>query len=220
MLRMTGDDGNMRGVLTNREMMSLFPDDWRSVWPAREDYLISKLSACTGLRLGEILALKAENIGEYSIRPVGSYRAAGGFRAYLTKDMRTVPVPEKMWNELSEFVLKNGEGFLFSEDGGITPISDRRVRDHFKLALLKSGIPLCEIKKRGLVFHFLRHQFLMALMYMDIPSYKIQGITGYQPSDFYKVYRHIEHSSFSDVRKIQDGLFDFCASGEGGHYEN
>jgi integrase len=220
MLRMTGNDGNERRVLTAHEMMMLFPGDWQKVWATKEDYLISKLSVCTGLRLGEILALKAEQVEKKFIRPVGSYRTAGGFRAHRVNEMRVVPVSGKIRNELSEFILKNGEGFLFSEDGGITPISNRRVRNHFASALVKSGIPLYEIKERGLVFHFLRRQFLRALMCMDIPSYKIQRITGYQLSDFYRVYRRIENISFTDVRKIQDGLFDFGVCGEGGHYEN
>jgi integrase len=213
---MTGSDGKERGILTTGEVGALFPDDWRSVWPTKEDCSISRLAACTGLRLGEILALKAEQVGECYIRPVGSYYDSTGYRTYLKRDERMVPVSKKLRDELDGYLQKNGDRFLFSGDGGITPVSDRRVKRHLALALERSGLSLQAIRERGLTFTMWRHQFLMALTYMDIPSYQIQRMTGYQPSDFYKAYRHIEHISFSDARKTGESLFEFGASGEGG----
>jgi integrase len=76
-----------------------------------------------------------------------------GYRDTKTKDKHSVPLPENLINDLLELKRMNGEGFVFSLDGGATPICRRTMYDDFHRALKNIGMSDDEITERHLHLH-------------------------------------------------------------------
>jgi integrase len=47
-------------ILTPEEVKLLFPENWEAIWTKKIYYVLNKLAACTGMRLGELLGLKSK----------------------------------------------------------------------------------------------------------------------------------------------------------------
>jgi integrase len=73
----------------------------------------------------------------------------------------------------------NGQGYLFSENGGERPIERRRVLRALYAAFEKIGINDDERKKRNITFHSWRHFFNTRLRMANIADSKVQSVTGY-----------------------------------------
>jgi len=72
-----------------------------------------------------------------------------------------------------------GAGYVFSDDGGKTPISNTRLNRGFNRALKKIGISYAEKLKRNLSFHAWRHflnTLYLLLMLVLARCKKLQGI--------------------------------------------
>jgi integrase len=77
-----------RGVLSPQEAIALFNLDWKD-----NRALLANLTAMTtGLRIGEILALRREDIGEDYLSIEHSYSRADGLKSTKTDEPRLVPV--------------------------------------------------------------------------------------------------------------------------------
>jgi integrase len=68
-----------------------------------------------------------------------------------------------MRRELEDLIRPNGKGFVFSEDGGKSPVTMERINRGFEKALENTGIGHAERLKRNLSFHAWRHFFNTAL---------------------------------------------------------
>jgi integrase len=77
-----------RGVLTPKEAEDLFRLEWKD----KRSMLINLVAMTTGLRIGEILALKVENVGEEYLTIEKSFSAIDGLKSTKTEEDRVVPV--------------------------------------------------------------------------------------------------------------------------------
>ncbi|GHV96804.1 hypothetical protein AGMMS50293_31240 [Spirochaetia bacterium] len=105
-------------ILKNEEVQKLFPPEWQKIWDSYEVYLFNKLAACTGMRLGELLGLKAEHIRGDHIHVCVQYSKKYGIMPLKTKDSRNIPITGPLHSELSVLIAKNSQGFIFSDTGG------------------------------------------------------------------------------------------------------
>jgi integrase len=117
-----------------------------------------------------------------------------------------------MRGELDELIRVNGEGFVFSEDGGKTPITMERINRGFEKALGNIGIEHTERLKRKLSFHAWRHFFNTVLRMNNVTDAKVQSVTGHRSKKMTDHYTHFDTRQFSEVREVQTKLL----TGEGG----
>ncbi|GHT91326.1 hypothetical protein FACS1894140_1710 [Spirochaetia bacterium] len=195
-----------REIFTLGEVKQLFPDDWHSVWDNYLVYMLNKLAAFTGMRLGELLGLRRDAIHEDYISVCGQYTRYGYSNVTKTKEHRDVPAPNKLLLELSRLHEAGGRGFIFSEDGGEKPVSRTIVYSGFKAALEKIGIDKAEREERGLTVHCWRHFLNTTLRMGNITDSKVQSITGHKTAAMTEHYTHFNTKEFTDVRKVQAKL--------------
>jgi integrase len=111
-----------------------------------------------------------------------------------------------MRQELDELIHANGDGYVFSDDGGTFPIKDHLIRKHFDHALEKIGISYDEKLNRNLSFHAWRHFFNTLLRMSNVSDSKVQSVTGHRSKSMTELYTHFDTRQFTEVRNVQDGL--------------
>jgi integrase len=205
-----------RKIFTVEEARKLFPANWAAVWDTRVSCLANKLAACTGLRMGELRGLRREHIFDDYIFITGQYGHLGYVAHTKTKRNRNVPITPLMRLELEELLQANGEGYVFSDDGGEKPVSCNRLHKQYKNALERIGIQSKERVERKLSFHAWRH-FLNTLLRMsNIADSKVQSVTGHMTMRMTEHYTHFDTRQFSEIRDVQAELLSVEKPGEAG----
>jgi len=202
-----------RDIFVVDEVRKLFPLKWQTVWENKMMYIINRLAACTGLRVGEIQGLRGEYVFDDYIYITGQFGRHGYVKHTKNKENRNVPLSAVMKEELKPYLSLNGNGYVFSDDGGKTPIPYTRIRDHFQRALIRIGISDEERKNRNLTFHSWRH-FLNTLLRMsDVSDSKVQSVTGHRSMQMTNHYTHFDTRQFTEVRDVQTNLLTANGSG-------
>jgi integrase len=168
-----------REILTIEEVKLLFPADWSTVWEDKVVYNAHRLAAVTGLRAGELLGLRGEYVFNDYLHICGQFTKYGYSTHTKTKHNRNVPITLLIKQELEELLLANGNGYVFSEDGGNTPVPISRLNRHFGKALKNIGISHEEKRRRNLSFHSWRHFLNTMLLTFNISESKVQKVTGH-----------------------------------------
>jgi integrase len=192
-------------ILTLEEVRKLFNGDNGGVWGNRCVCVANKLAAFTGMRIGEILGLRGEDVFEDYIRVCGQYTRYG-FRKTKGKEIREIPITALLRGELQELTDINGRGYLVSEDGGNKPVARSMIYREFYRALERIKISGAERNKRNLSFHGWRHFFNTTLRLANVADSKLQRITGHKSIKMTEHYTHFNGREFTEVREVQDKL--------------
>jgi integrase/recombinase XerD len=198
-----------RIILTLEEVDSLFPDNWEAVWKNEVIYRVHLIASCTGMRIAELRGLKGERVFEDHIQVCAQYNSRHGYKEKTkTKRDRIIPIAEEVWEFFEPLLNVNGEGYVFSEDGGVKPISYERINRAFGEALETIGISHEERMKRNLTIHAWRHFFNTLMRDEDIPDAKVQEVTGHLTKKETDHYTHFDARKFSEVRAVQAKLLN------------
>jgi integrase len=192
------------------EVRKLFPADWESVWRNPYIYLINKLAASTGMRMGEILGLKGAAVFPAYIRVEKQFTKEKNFTETKTKKERDVPITERIYNELQDIIRLNGDGFIFSENGGKTPIPRSTLYDGTNAAFDAVGIGKEERESRGITFHAWRHFFITYMRMGNVTDKKARDVAGHSSAIMSDHYTHMDTKEFDEVRDLQDNLLIGC----------
>jgi integrase len=201
-----------RDILTLEEIRKLFPAQWNTVWDNWTAYKANRLAAGTGMRIGEIRGLRGEHIHDDYIEVAGQYTRRGYKPKTKTKKSRNIPINQAIRRELEELTAVNGDGYIFSEDGGVTPIRSETIERQLNKALERTGIDDTTRKKRNLTFHAWRHFFNTFLRMANIVDSKVQSVTGHLTRKQTEHYTHFDTRQFTEVREAQTALL---TAGEG-----
>ena len=98
-------------------------------------------------------------------------------------------------------------GYLFSTDGGHTPIYYRAITDNLYRALKSIGINEKDRQERNITFHSWRHFFNSLLRSKGVTDSKLQRLTGHKTLEMTDHYTHFDLSDYGDVLEIQEGTF-------------
>jgi integrase len=193
-------------IITTDEFRALFIKDWRGVWDNdRIACLGNKLAALTGMRAGEVLGLRGEYLFDTHLYLCAQYDKFG-YRETKTKFKHNVPLPPRMVEELNELKAINGQGFIFSTNGGASPVNNRYLYDGLLDALEKIGMSEGEIKERGLCFHAWRHFCNTELHKAGLSIQQVQAVTGHKTERMSEWYCHFDPMEFTEVPKVQNDL--------------
>ena len=193
-------------IISHEEFKAIFVDDWRRVWD--NDYIqyaANKIAALTGMRCSEVLGLRGEYVFDDHIFLCGQYDEYG-YRETKTKIKHHIPLVAELVANLRELMKLNGQGFLFSLDGGATPVTRRHLYNGFRTALRNIGLTDKEIADRGLTLHAWRHFCNTEMQKAGLSVQKVQAVTGHKSERMTELYTHFDPLEFGDVPKVQEAL--------------
>jgi integrase len=193
-------------ILKSEEVQKLFPADWRKIWDSYEIYIFNKLAACTGMRFSEIMGLQISHIRGDHIHVCEQYSQKYGIRPLKTKDSRNIPITAVLRDELLPLIKDDTQGFLFTENGGIEPLSRHRIYRETSTAFDKIGISREERRERGLALHHWRHFLNTALLMANVSALKVQKVTGHKSLAMTRHYAHFDSREFVEVLDVQNNL--------------
>jgi integrase len=193
-------------IITPAEVRLLFPRQWGTVWgDNRISYLGNKLAVCTGMRASKIFGLRGEYIFDEYIHVCAQYDEYG-CRSAKTKQKRNILLAPMIINELRQLAAENNNSYVFSLDGGETPVARRLMYNKFHKALRNIGMTQEEIKRRGLSMHGWRHFFNTTLQMANVALSKVQSVTGHKSDRMTEWYTHFDSRDFAEVRGVQEAL--------------
>ena len=163
------------------------------------------LAACTGMRIGEVLGLRGEFVFADFIRVQGQY-GPSGYGPTKTRTSRNIPLTPAIMDGLRRLAEINGNGYLFSTDGGAKPITRYYFTKYLATALEEIGIDADEKKRRNLTPHAWRYFLNTNLRARGVADAKVQSITGHKSQSMTERYTQFYTEEFTEVRNIQDTL--------------
>ena len=194
-----------RGILTLEEAKELLTNLY--YWENPVAYAASLLAACTGMRLGEIRALRPSDIKDGYIHIEHSVDLQGALKSTKTGDSRDLPLPPSLMKtliELCKHVEKSDRVFSIA---GI-PMSSKIIRNALYDALIAKGITENERKERNITFHSWRHFLNSQLLSHGVNGEKTRKITGHATASMTEHYSHFLVEDFKDVLLITEGIVE------------
>jgi len=192
-----------RGVLTTMEAQTLFAKRWRD----KRAYVASLLACTTGMRSGEILAVKRGNIEERILNVRHSWSTYDGLKTPKNGENRRVPLLPEVRGLLLELVNENPhgpDGFVFYGNLADKPVDRSVLLDGLHEALADIGINAAE---RGIVFHSWRHYYA-ARMADRMTADQVSRITGHKSRAVFEEYAdHVTNENLEEVGKVGAEVF-------------
>ena len=187
-------------------------------------YLAVALAATTGMRQGEIRALKkdciefVENNVEYENQAIITVREnfakTDGFKSTKGKRVRHVPVSKPLAEELVKMADSNpykNNLIFWSEGSADTPIAGSYINKYYYAALAAIGITEEKRKERNIDFHSLRH-FFNSMLRGEVDDSNLRLIIGHQSERMSDNYTHEIMERILQVGKVSSSIIVFPKS--------
>ncbi|MDR1224616.1 MAG: site-specific integrase [Tannerella sp.] len=168
-----------KGILSRDELNRLFSEGPESsIWGSKLHFTLNLTAAMTGMRLGEILALKHEMVQPKFITAAYSWSETDKLKCPKNGKIRHIPIPDNLYQLLhSLWEEEQPSAFIFS--CGNTPLYHKSVYKRFYRALEKIGIDREARKTRNITFHSYRHGFNTMLLESGLAPETIRLLTGH-----------------------------------------
>ena len=173
----------------------------REQWPSALAWLGSYVAAMTGMREGEIRALTREDVKEDHLEVCHSFDVTVGIKSTKADKAREIPIPSELRRELLYWAPEHG--YIFSIDGGETPVNPDYMLDNLYARMESLGI---QYKTRRLCFHSWRHFFNTRLIASGVQGEITRAVVGHQSADMTDQYLHLRRSDMEVVARVQDEL--------------
>jgi len=191
------------GILTPIEAQALFAAQWKD----KRAYVGSLLACTTGMRSGEVLALKREDIGKRVINIRHSWSDYDRLKSPKNGEARRVPLLPEVRAKLLELAEENPfgqDGYIFYGTLKDKPIDRNVLLDGLHETLASIGI---DAKVRGIVFHSWRHYYA-ARMADRMTAEQVSRVTGHKSRAVYEEYAdHITEENLEEVGKVGAEVF-------------
>lgn len=187
-------------------------------------YLAVALAATTGMRQGEIRALRkeaiefVENNVEYEDQAIitvsESFAKSDGFKSTKGKRVRHVPVSKSLAKELVKMADSNPykNGLIFwSDNSADTPIAGSYINKYYYAALAVVGITEEKRKERNIDFHSLRH-FFNSMLRGEVDDSNLRLVVGHQSERMSDNYTHEIREKVLEVGKVASNIITFPKS--------
>ena len=197
-----------RGILTLSEVKELLTSP--SVWRDKTHLVLNLVAACTGARMGELRALRVQDLFPDHIEICHSWEEHSGLKDPKWGSARSIPIVDKISTSLTE-LIKNAEpeAFVFHSDHRPDlPLTKHAIEAGLYDAMEKIGISDKERRDRRISFHSWRHWLNTALRSRGLPDSKLRLVTGHRSEEMSDRYTHYHASDFMEVLEFQHGLFD------------
>jgi len=199
---MFSGDEKKRHILTPSVVAAAF----RAVWKDDRAKVANMLASVTGMRSGEIMALKLKDLGSDCIYVNGSWNTADKLKPTKNNQPRKVEIPfPVLMNGLFEIAKQNPWGvkpdsFVFwAETKNDIPMSGRFFVYGLRDALLQVGLSKEETEKY--MFHSWRH-FFTSYMVKKLDRKLLKSQTGHLTDEMIELYS--DHETEGDRETIHN----------------
>jgi integrase len=208
-------DPHAKGVLLPDEARKLLnPSTITTVWNDNQVYYsASLLAAVTGMRLGEILAVKHSDLFPDHVHVAGSWDHEYGLGKTKTKRVDDIPIPQFVFDFIGSWL--EWEGFVFSFQTGARPVSGNRTLGALYAALDKIGITAEQRKERNITFHSWRSFANTFMRARGISGEKVRQLIRHDSTEMTEHYTDFHLEDFKDVAEAQEALVATIRAPEG-----
>lgn len=183
-----------RNLLTVEELNLIFKTEWKR--NVSRDVIL--LCCITGMRIGEAIAMRKENVYENYIDVKLSIPQYGKISDTKTHNPRYVPYPQGFDFALHEFC-----GWCFCHNG--KRIKYQEVYDDFAKTLDAIGI---DRKSRGITIHSLRNFFISYMQSKNVTESKIRATVGHADTTMTDLYTYWKPDMMPEVYAAQKKLYE------------
>ena len=187
-----------KGILTELEIKTIF----NSVeWKDKRALVGSLVSASTGARLGEILALRLSSITGDFINIAHSYSPLDGLKCPKNGKKRHVSLQPFAKEALMDLLKDNpfydlDDPFFFYSTSPDMPCDCKVLQNGFRTAMEEIGI---DWKARNVTFHSWRHWFVTKA-HEDADTKKVMKASGHLSDNVFQ--RYASHVDEEDLREV------------------
>lgn len=193
-----------RAILTPEIAQAIFSIKWRD----ERSRLANMLAMCTGMRAGEIQALRLQDLGQGCIYVKHNWDMHTGLKSTKNGEERTVQAPEKIINALKSLAEINPynqglEGFVFWSTVPFKPMEKKTWLNDLRDALKQWKVA----EPEKYCFHSWRHYF-STYMIQSVECQALQKQTGHKTKAILEHYAdHETERENNEIRKAQKMLF-------------
>jgi len=198
-----GGKSKERGVLGKDEVDKLFNVKWHSV----RSRIAVLIAFNTGMRMGEIRALRVCDIHEDKITVEHSWSRKNRLKCTKNKEIREIPIMPWLHNEIMSYIrqmkLFKLDSLLLPGKNPEIPLDSVQIREDYYKMLDKIGIDDKTRRERRIVFHSWRH--LLAKNIVEKGANKVIGmkILGHKTSRIFDHYAsHVDKETFNQMTKV------------------
>ena len=204
------ESGKEKGILTPSEFSQLI--SWMRDNSSQHILLATVLAAATGMRKGEIRALKTDDIiivneSDAIIRIDESYSDMDLFKPPKAKKTRQAPCPRKVAEALLYLAKNNPNGgsvvfWAVANGKPDLPVSPNYLTDGFYDALKAIGITEELRRVRNITFHSLRHYFITRAGFLMGGNMDTLRLTVGHES--VAMTNHYTHSDYENLKSVAE----------------
>jgi len=206
-----GGKPKARGILEKEEIEKLLALEWESA----KSRLAVLISYRTGMRMGEVRALRICDIHETYINVEHSWAKKSKMKRTKNEETRAVPILPSLYAEITDYIKKELpeesrlklDSLLLPGKTPDRPYDDRRIGENFNRMLEKIGIDNAARKKRNIVFHSWRHLMAKNLAESRTNKAIAMKILGHKTSKIYDDYAsHVDKETFEKMAKAVEDV--------------
>ena len=181
---------------------------FRAVWSDDRAKLANMLAAVTGMRVGEVIALRFQSLGPDCLYVQNSYNSEDGLKLPKNNKTRTVEIPfPDLMIGLKELAMRNPWGVspnslvFWSTTRSKVPMSGRNCNLGLREALVKIGFT--EVEAENYSFHGWRH-FFTAYMIRKLDKKLLKSQTGHLTDVMLNHYGDHETDEDREIIQIKE----------------
>lgn len=180
-----------RKLLSIDEIHDIYHSESWNDEQRRQMFLVA---VCTGMRIGEVVALRKGDLHEDFIDLKHSYNDKFGLGETKTKQARYIPIPKGLMNDVStEWVFQDID----------KPVTAHKFYKRFIIVCASLGI---DTKERGITVHSLRNFFVSYLQSCNVPEPKIRAVVGHADITMTDLYTYWQPEMFPEIYQAQERL--------------
>ena len=203
-LRAGGKTGK-RGILEREEVDRLFSLEWQSI----RSKMAVLIAYNTGLRMGEVRALRVCDIYENRISIQHSWGKKSNLKCTKNQEIREIPILTDLYAEIMAYIKELGllsmDSLLFPGKNPKIPYNNRQIGKDFNKMLEKIGIDEQARKTRGIVYHGFRHLLAKNLAEKGVSKAIGMKILGHKTSRIFDYYAsHADKETFKQMTESME----------------
>jgi len=188
-----------RGILTLKEIQTLLDTPIKDV----RSRLAIYLPIICSMRIGEVRGLKWGDISNRMIYINNNWQDKEGLKDCKWDSSGYVPMPNvvsDLLNELYKIAPLNGDNDYVMSIKPYMPLHKDTIWKMFKKELLSIGIDEDERKKRNIVYHSMRHDFVIFCRAIGLSDFEIRMLARWK--DDKQLQRYGDHIEAIDYKNI------------------
>lgn len=190
-----------KGIFTTTEIEALARIEWNDA-RAKEAF---RLAAICGLRLGEVRALRNEDLLGNRLVIQHSFSKTSGLKCPKNRRSRSVSIPAELATSLRNLATQNphNDSYVFWGSKPGVPLGDRTIFEGLYRAMQAIGIDEESRRERCLSFHSLRH-WTNASLRGSISDEKLRKLIGHVDPRMTDRYDHLTSEDFREIEEAQE----------------